>query len=146
MPNNPALEDVFPKSNLGVYQTSQLRNLNLMKEWDCPRVYEKWRVCLSGHKEMQTVTHNANITVKRNQQHESNWEKHQLQSSTSAEKCKCLRKSFHPFLKHTYSLKGNVENLEGNLVSNGNTHSECKLQLTIHSSTSEHLKFNNLKL
>ncbi|XP_060996618.1 KRAB domain-containing protein 5-like, partial [Dama dama] len=33
MPKNPALEDVFPKSNLGIYQTSLLRNLNLMKDW-----------------------------------------------------------------------------------------------------------------
>ncbi|KAB0347143.1 hypothetical protein FD754_012000 [Muntiacus muntjak] len=88
MQKNPALEDVFAKSNLGIYQTSQLRNLNLMKDWECLRVYERWRVCLSGHKEMQTVIHNANITAKRNQQHESNWEKHQHQSSTSAEKCK----------------------------------------------------------
>ncbi|XP_043291544.1 putative protein ZNF720 [Cervus canadensis] len=78
MPKNPALEDVFPKANLGIYQTFQLRNLNLMKDWECTRVYERWRVCLSGHKEMQTVTQNANITAKRNQHHESNWEKHCL--------------------------------------------------------------------
>ena len=95
---------------------------------------------------MQTVTHNANITAKRNQQHESNWEKHQLQSSTSAEKCKYLRKDFHPFVKHTCSLKGNVENLEGNLVSTENTHSDnskLRLRLNIHSSMSEHVQFNN---
>ncbi|XP_060996608.1 zinc finger protein 736-like [Dama dama] len=146
MPKNPALEDVFPKANLGIYQTFQLRNLNLMKDWECTRVYERWRVCLSGHKEMQTVIHNANITAKRNQQHESNWEKHCLQSSTSAEKCKYLRKDFHPFVKHTCSLKGNMENLEGDLISTANTHSdnsELRLQLNIHSSMSEHLQFNN---
>ncbi|XP_043756600.1 zinc finger protein 383-like [Cervus elaphus] len=146
MPKNPALEDVVSKANLGIYQTFQLRNLNLMKDWECTRVHERWRVCLSGHKEMQTVTHNANITAKRNQQHESNWEKHCLQSSTSAEKCKYLRKDFHPFVKHTCFLKGNMENLEGDLISTANTHSdnsELRVQLNIHSSMSEHLQFNN---
>ena len=117
-----------------------------MKDWEYIRVYERQRGCLYGHKEMKTVTHNANITAKRNEQSESNSEKHQFQFSTSAKKCKSLRKDFHPFLKHTCSLKGNVENLEGNLVSTANTHSEnteCRLQLNIHSSMSEHLKFNN---
>ncbi|XP_069407922.1 zinc finger protein 675-like isoform X2 [Ovis canadensis] len=143
MPKNPALEEVFPKGNLGIYQIFHLRNLNLMKDREYTRVNEKQRGCFYGHKEMETVTHNANITGKRNEQRESNWEKHQLQSSTSAENCKCLRKDFHPFLKHTCSLKENVENLEDNLVSTANTHSEQRLRLNIHSSVSEHLQFNN---
>ena len=57
-----------------------------------------------------------------------------------------LRKDFQTFLKHTCSLKGKVENLEGNLVSTANTHSENterRLQLNLHSSMSEHIKFNN---
>ncbi|XP_027370687.1 zinc finger protein 267-like isoform X1 [Bos indicus x Bos taurus] len=143
---NPALEDVFPKANLGIYQTFHLRNLNLMTDWEFTRVYERQRGCLYGHKEMETVTHNATITAKRNEQRESNWEKQQLQSSISAEKCKCLTKDFHPFMKHTCSLKENVENLEGNLVSTANTHSdnsEHRLRVNIHSSMSEHLQFNN---
>ncbi|KAM9757655.1 uncharacterized protein ACBT57_010398 isoform 2-T4 [Dama dama] len=146
IPKNPALEDVFPKGNLGIYQTFHLRNLNVMKDWEYTGVYERQRGCLYGYKEMETVTHNANITAKRNEQRESNWEKDQLQSSTSAETYKCLRKDFHPFLKHTCSLKGNVENLKGNLVSTANTHSdssEHRLQLNIHSIMSEHLQFNN---
>ena len=97
MPKNPALEDVFPKANLGIYQIFHLRNLNLMKDWEYTRVYERQRGCFYGNKEMETVTHNANITAKRNVQHESNWEKHQFQPSTSAEKCKSLRKDFHLF-------------------------------------------------
>ncbi|XP_040108156.1 zinc finger protein 736-like [Oryx dammah] len=146
MPKNPALEDVSPKANLGICQTFHLRNLNLMKDRKYTRVNERQRGCLYGHKQMETVIHNANITGKRNEQRESNWEKHQVQSSTSAEKCKCLRKDFHPFLKHTCSLKGNVENLKGNLVSTANTHSansERRLRLNIHSSMSEYLQFNN---
>ncbi|ELR44602.1 hypothetical protein M91_12106, partial [Bos mutus] len=146
MPKNPALEDVFPKANLGMYQTFHLRNLNLMKDWEYTRVYERQRGCLYGHKEIETVTQYANITAKRNDQSESNWEKQQLQSSISAEKCKCLTKDFHPFLKHTCCLKENVENLEGNLVSTANTHSdnsEHRLPLNIHSSMSEHVQFNN---
>uniref|UniRef100_A0A8C6DWE1 Uncharacterized protein n=1 Tax=Moschus moschiferus TaxID=68415 RepID=A0A8C6DWE1_MOSMO len=146
MPKNPALGDVFPKASLGIYQTFHLRNLNLMKDLEYTRVYERPRGCLYGHREMETVTQSANITAKRHEQPESNWETHQLQFSTSAEKCKCLRKSFHPFLKHTCSLKGNVENLEGNLVSTANTHSdnsERRLQINIHSSMSEYLQVNN---
>ncbi|XP_059733221.1 KRAB domain-containing protein 5 isoform X2 [Bos taurus] len=112
MPKNPALEDVFPKANLGMYQIFHLRNLNLKTDWEYTRVYERQRGCLYEHKEMETLTHNANSTAKRNEQHESNWEKQHLQSSTSAEKCKCLRKDFHPFMKHTCSLKENVETLE----------------------------------
>ena len=80
MPKNPALEDVFPKANLGIYQIFHLRNLNLMKDWEYTRVYERQRGCFYGNKEMETVTHNANITAKSNEQRESNWEKQQLQS------------------------------------------------------------------
>ena len=43
MPRNAALEDVFPKANLGIYQIFHLINLNLMKEWDYTRVYERQR-------------------------------------------------------------------------------------------------------
>ncbi|XP_060996122.1 zinc finger protein 724-like [Dama dama] len=146
MPKNPTLEDVFPKANLGICQIFHLRKLNLMKAWEYTRVYERQRGCLYGHKEMETVTQNANITAKRNEQCESNWEKHPLQSSTSAETCKCLRKDFHPFLKHTCSVKVNLKNLEGNLVSTANPHSdnsELRLRLNIHSSMSEHLQFNS---
>ena len=132
MPKNPALEDVFPKANLGIYQIFHLRNLNLMKDWKYTRVYERQRGCLYGHKEMETVIHNANVTAKRNEQRASNWEKHQVQSSTSAEKSKCLRKDAHPFLKHTCSLKGNMDNLKGNLVSTANTHSDnCERRIHI---------------
>ena len=95
---------------------------------------------------METVTQIATITGKRIEQPESNWEKHPLQSSTFAKMCKCLRKDFHPFLKHTYSLNGNMGNLGGNLVSTANTHSnnsEHSLRLNIHSSMSEHLQFNS---
>ena len=40
MPRNAALEDVFPKANLGIYQIFHLINLNLMKDWKYTRVYE----------------------------------------------------------------------------------------------------------
>ena len=143
MPKNPGLEDLFPKANLGKYEVFHLRNLHLMNDWEHTRAYERQRGCLYGHKEMKTVTHNDNITAKRNEQHESNWEKHQFQSSTSDVKCKSLRKDFHPFLKHTCFLKGNIKNLEGNLISTHSENTEHRLQLTIYSSMSEHLKFIN---
>ncbi|XP_043753035.1 putative protein ZNF720 isoform X2 [Cervus elaphus] len=123
MPKNPALEDVFPKVNLGIYHIFHLRNLNLRKVWEYTWVYERQRGCLYGHKEMETVTQISNITGKRIERPESCWEKHPLQSSTFAKMCKCLRIDFHPFLKHTCSLKGNVKYLGGNLVSTANTHS-----------------------
>ncbi|XP_055409900.1 zinc finger protein ZFP2-like isoform X2 [Bubalus kerabau] len=145
MPKNPALEGVFLKANLGICQTFHLGKLNLMKDREYTRVNERQRGCLYGHKQMETVINNANITAKRNEQRASNWEKHQVQSSTSAEKCKCLRKDVHPFLKHTCSLKGNKENLKGNLVSTAKTdsdNSEPRLRLNMHSSTSEYLQLN----
>ncbi|XDB60411.1 hypothetical protein AB1E18_013783 [Capra hircus] len=37
MPKNPALEEVFPKGNLGIYQLFHLRNLNLMKDLEYTR-------------------------------------------------------------------------------------------------------------
>ncbi|XP_043752337.1 zinc finger protein 331-like [Cervus elaphus] len=146
MPKNPALEDVFPKANLGIYQIFHLRNLHLRKVWEYISVYERQRGCLYGHKEMETVTQISNITGKRIERPESRWEKHPLQSSTFAKMCKCLRKDFHPFLKHTCSLKRNMKYLGGNLVSTANTHSnnsEHRLRLNIHSSMSEHLQFNS---
>ncbi|KAB0336783.1 hypothetical protein FD754_025530, partial [Muntiacus muntjak] len=134
MPKNPALEDVFPKANLGIYQMFHHRNLNLRNDWECTWVYERQRGSLYGLKEMETVTEIANITGKSIERPESSWEKHPRQSSTFANMCKCLRKDFHPFLKHTCSLKGNVENLGGNLVSIANIHSnnsEHRLRLNI---------------
>ena len=104
------------------------------------------RGCLYAHKETERVIHKTNIPAKRNEQYKSNWGEHQLQSSTSNENCKFLRKDFHPFLKHTCSLKGNVESPEGNLMSTTNTHSnniQYRLRLNKHSSISEHQKFKN---
>ena len=74
MPRNAALEDVFPKANLGIYQTFHLRNLNLMKDREYTRVNERQRGFLYGHKEMEAVTRNASNTAKSNEQRESNWE------------------------------------------------------------------------
>ena len=74
MPRNAALEDVFPKANLGIYQIFHLINLNLMKDWKYTRVYERQRGFLYGHKEMEAVTRNASNTAKSNEQRESNWE------------------------------------------------------------------------
>uniref|UniRef100_A0A4W2CJX1 Uncharacterized protein n=1 Tax=Bos indicus x Bos taurus TaxID=30522 RepID=A0A4W2CJX1_BOBOX len=146
MPKNPALEGLFPKANVRIYQTFHLGNLNLMKDREYMRVNEGQRGCLYGHKKMKTVIHNANVTGKINDQRASNWEKHQVQSSTSTEKCKFLRKDVPPFLKHTCSLKRNMENLKGNLVSTAKTdsdNSERRLRLNMHSSMSEYLQFNN---
>ena len=70
-----------------------------MKDWEYMRVYERQRGCLYGHKEMKTVTHNANITAKRNEQSESNLEKHQFQFSTSAKKYKSFKKRFPNFFE-----------------------------------------------
>ena len=67
----------------------------------------------------------------------------QFRCSTSDVKCKNLRKDFQPFLKHTCFLKGNIKNLEGNLISTHSENTEHRLQLNIYSSMSEHLKFNN---
>ncbi|CAM9959749.1 unnamed protein product [Rangifer tarandus platyrhynchus] len=146
MPKNPGLEDFFPKASLQMYERFHLRNLHLMKNWEYTRACERQRGCLYAHKQIETVTHNMNITAKAYEQHESNWEKYQFQSSTSAKKYKILRKDLHHFLKHACSLKGNVENLEGNLVSTANTcskNSQYRLRLNKHSSMSEHQKFNN---
>ena len=102
-----------------------------MNDWEHTRAYERQRGCLYGRKETERVIRKTNITAKRNEQSKSNWGKHQLQSSTSDENCKFLRKDLYPFLKHTCSLKGNVESPEGNLVSTTNTHSnniQCSLK------------------
>ena len=99
-----------------------------------------------GHKEIETVTHNANNNAKRKEQHESNWGRNKFQSSPSAEKCKCLRKDLHHLLKHTCSLNRNLKYLEGNLVSTANTdsnNSKYRPQLDIQWSMSEHW---NLKM
>ncbi|KAI4571124.1 hypothetical protein MJG53_013230 [Ovis ammon polii x Ovis aries] len=146
MPKNPGLEDLFPKANLGKYEVFHLRNLHLMNDWEHTRAYEGQRGCLYGHKETERVIHKANITAKRNEQCKSNWGEHQLQSSTSDENCKFLRKDLYPFLKHTCSPKGNVESPEGNPVSPMNTDSnniQYSLRLNNHSSMSEHRKFKN---
>ena len=106
-----------------------------MKDWEHTRACEVQRGCYDGHNQTGTISHNANITAKRNQGCESNWEKH-----TSAEKCMFVSKDPHHFLTYTFSMKGTVENLESHLVSTADSHSshsECSIQLNIHSNMSE---------
>ena len=117
-----------------------------MKDWEHTRACEGQRGCYDGHNPSGTVSHNVNITAKRNQLCESNWEKHQFKSLTSAEKCMFVSKDPHCFLTYTCSLKGTVENLESHLVStadNHSNHSKCNIQLNIHSNMSEDQKFKN---
>ncbi|XP_017918488.1 PREDICTED: putative zinc finger protein 66 [Capra hircus] len=146
MPKNPRLENLIRKGNLGIYERAHLGNEHLMKDQEYTGVCERPRRCLYGQKETKTVSHNADITAQRNGQCESNCGKHPFQLSTSAEKCISSSKGLNQFLKHTRSLKGNVENLESHPVSTANTHanhSEHRLQLHIHSSMSENQKFKN---
>ncbi|XP_043756608.1 zinc finger protein 479-like, partial [Cervus elaphus] len=85
MPEKPRIKDFYPKTNLGIYERFHLRNFNLIKHWEYTRAYER-QTCLYGHKEIETVTHEANISAKRNEQHVSHCGKRQFQSSISAEK------------------------------------------------------------
>lgn len=107
-----------------------------MKDCKYTRACEGQRGYLHGYKEIETVSHNANVTANRNQGYESNWEKYQFETSTSAEKCMLVRKNPHCCLKHTCSLEKNVENLEIHPVSTANNqshNSEHRLRLNIHS-------------
>ena len=99
MPKKPRVEDLFPKANLGVYERFHLRNVQLMKDSEHTRACERQRGCLHGHKEIETVTHNADITVERNELLESNWGKRSFQFPTSAKKCKFFRKKFTSFFE-----------------------------------------------
>ncbi|XP_069408545.1 zinc finger protein 724-like [Ovis canadensis] len=146
MSKNPRLENLIQKVNLGIYERAHLGNERLIKDQEYTGVCERPRRCLYGQKETETVSHNADITAKRNQQCESNCRKHPFQLSTSAEKCISSSKGLNHFLKHTRSLKGNVENLESHPVSTPSTPtnlSEHRLRLHMHSSTSENQKFKN---
>ena len=146
MSKNPRLENLMQKVNLGIYERAHLGNEHLMKVWDYLGVCERPRRCLYGEKETKTLSHNVEITATGNEQYESNCGKHPFQLSTAAEKCISSSKGFKQFLKHTRSLKGNVENLESHPVSTANTHanhSEHRLQLHIYSCTSEN---RNLKM
>ncbi|XP_017918344.1 PREDICTED: zinc finger protein 2 homolog [Capra hircus] len=146
MSKNPRLENLIQKANLGIYERAYLGNEHLMKDQEHTGVCEKPRRCLYGQKETETVSHNVDITAQRSEQCESNCRKHPFQLSTSAEKCISSSKGLNHFLKHTHSLKGNVENRESHPVSTANTHanrSEHRLRLHIHSSTSENQKVKN---
>ena len=146
MSKNPRLENLIQKANLGTYGRTHLGNEHLMKDQEYMGLCKRPRRCLYGHKRIETASYNEDITAKRNEQCESNWGKHPFQLSTCAEKCIFSSKGLNHFLKHTRSLKGNVENLESHPVSTANTHSnhsEYRLRLHIHSSTSENQKFKN---
>ena len=146
MSKNPRFQNLIQKANLGLCERAHLGNEHLTKDWRYTRVCERLRGCLYGHKEIETISHNVDMTAKRNEQCESNWGRHPFQSSTSAEKCIFVSDDLRQFLKHTHSLRGNAENLEGHPVSTPNAHSnhsEHSLQLHIHSTTSEKAKFKN---
>ncbi|XP_065778072.1 zinc finger protein 736-like [Muntiacus reevesi] len=138
MSKNPGFENSIQKANL--YERAHLGDENLSKDWGHTRVCERLRGCLYGHKEIETVSHTVDMTARRNEHWESNWGKHPIQSSPSAAQCIFVSNDSHQFLKHTCSLRGNVENLEGHPVSSPNArshHSEHRLRLHIHSTTSE---------
>ena len=146
MSKNPRLENLIQKATLGIYERAHLGNEHLMKVWEYLGVCERPRRCLYGEKETKTLSHNVEITATGNEQYESNCGKHPFQLSTAAEKCISSSKGINHFLKHARSLKGNVENLESHPVSTANTHtnhSEHRLRLHIHSSTSENQKLKN---
>ncbi|KAB0339011.1 hypothetical protein FD754_024199, partial [Muntiacus muntjak] len=105
MSKHPRFENLIRKANLSLYERAHLGNEHLTKDWICTMVCDRLRGCLYGHKEIETVSHNVDMTAKRNEHCESNWGKHPFQSSPSA------------FLKHTRSLRGNVENLKSHPVS-----------------------------
>ncbi|KAF4011295.1 hypothetical protein G4228_001956, partial [Cervus hanglu yarkandensis] len=144
----PGLEDLLPTPRIGIYEKFHLGNLHLTKDCESMRAYKERSACYDGHNQVGTVSHKVNITAKRNQGCESNKEKpisdDQFQSSTSADKCTFVSDDPHHLLKHTCSLKGNVENLESHLVSTANTHSnlysEHSCLLNIHSNMSGNQK------
>ena len=134
-------EIFIQKANLGLYERAHLRTDHLTKAWGFTRVCDRLRGCLYGqHKEIETVSHTVDMTARRNEPYESNWGKHPFQSSPSAAQCIFVSHDLYQFLKHIRSLKGNVENREGHPVSTPNArsnHSEHRLRLHIHSTTSE---------
>ncbi|XP_044787542.2 zinc finger protein 736-like isoform X7 [Bubalus bubalis] len=87
MPKSPELEDLISKAKLEIYERVHLGNLYLMKDCKYTRACEGQRGCLHGYKEIETVSHNANVSANRNQGYESNWEKQPFETSTSAETC-----------------------------------------------------------
>ena len=97
MPKNPGL-DVFPKANLGINERFHLGNLHLMKDWDYTRACEiqTGYEIQQGHKKIETVSHNTDMTAKKKKYYESVWEK-QFQALISAEKCMILSKDPHRF-------------------------------------------------
>uniref|UniRef100_A0AC11BQD5 Uncharacterized protein n=1 Tax=Ovis aries TaxID=9940 RepID=A0AC11BQD5_SHEEP len=146
MSKNPRLENLIQEANLGIYERAHVGNEHLMKDQEYTGVCKRPRRCLYGQKETETLSHNGDITAQRNQQCESNCRTHPFQLSTSAEKCISSSKGLNQFLKHTSSLKRNVENLENHPVSTPSTPanlSEHRLRLHIQSSPSENQKFKN---
>ena len=67
MPRNPGFEDLCPIENLKIYEILYLVNLHLMKDWEHTWACEGQRGCYDGHNPTGTVSHNVNITAKRNQ-------------------------------------------------------------------------------
>ena len=147
MSKNPRFEILIRTANLGVYERAHLGTDHLTKAWGYTRVCDRLRGCLYGqHKEIETVSHTVDMTAGRNEHCESNWGKHPFQSSPSCVQCLFVTSGLYQFLKHTGSLRGNVENLEGHPVSTPNArsnHSEHRLRLHIHSTMSEKEKFTN---
>ena len=107
MPQDPGLEDVFPKANLEINERFHLGNLHLMKDWEYTRACEIQRGCLQGHKEIETVSHNTDMTAKKkstmSQFGENTNFRHQY-----LQRVHVFKQRPTSFLKYTYSLKGNV--------------------------------------
>ncbi|XP_031514151.1 putative protein ZNF720 isoform X4 [Papio anubis] len=136
------IEASFQKVILDGYGSCGPQNLNLRKEWESEGKCEGHNRYYDGHTKCKTTTCNKNITVTGGQKHE----KTQSVSVGFSKPCVSVSKCQHQFLKHTFSLKENLENLNSDLVHVSNNHLnqlKCRTGVNVGSNISEKERFKN---
>uniref|UniRef100_G3SH29 Zinc finger protein 720 n=1 Tax=Gorilla gorilla gorilla TaxID=9595 RepID=G3SH29_GORGO len=135
------IEASFQKVILDGYGSCGRQNLNLRKEWESEGKCEGHNGYYDGHTKCKTTTYNKNITVTGGQKHE----KTQFMSVAFSKPCVSVSKCRHQFLKLTFSLKGNLDNPNSDLVHVSNNHNQLKYRtgVNVQSNISEKERFKN---
>uniref|UniRef100_A0A2K6K7V1 Uncharacterized protein n=1 Tax=Rhinopithecus bieti TaxID=61621 RepID=A0A2K6K7V1_RHIBE len=125
------VEESFQKVILDGYGSYGPQNLNLRKEWESEGKCEGHNRYYDGHTKCKTTTYNKNITVTGGQ---------------NMKKLNLCHKCRHQFLKHTFSLKGNLDNPNSDSVHVSNNHLnqlKCRIGVNVGSNISEKERFKN---
>uniref|UniRef100_A0A8C3WRF8 Uncharacterized protein n=1 Tax=Catagonus wagneri TaxID=51154 RepID=A0A8C3WRF8_9CETA len=145
MPQNPGMKLLLQTMILGKYESYPVRNFDIITGREVNGACKEQESCYNEHDPIENFIHKENVAAKRDQGYKTNCKKLKLKSVSLAKKNIIVSKDPRYLLKHTSSLKGNLENQDNHIDCTAKDYAkhEYRLALNIHSNIFEHQRFNN---